>query len=60
MCNNLMQGYWKLGRDPRFFLLALASGIPFNGMFLYVLARTGLSGRAPGAWPQHSSIGFLC
>jgi hypothetical protein len=33
-----MQGYWKLGRDPRFFLLALASGIPFNGMFLYVLA----------------------
>ncbi len=36
--NNLMQGYWKLGRDPRFFLLALASGIPFNGMFLYVLA----------------------
>ncbi len=36
--NNLMQGYWQLGRDPRFFLLALASGIPFNGMFLYVLA----------------------
>ncbi|MBP8287776.1 MAG: multidrug effflux MFS transporter [Rhodoferax sp.] len=36
--NNLLQGYWKLGRDPRFFLLALASGIPFNGMFLYVLA----------------------
>lgn len=36
--SNLLQGYWKLGRDPRFFLLALASGIPFNGMFLYVLA----------------------
>jgi len=36
--NNLLQGYWKLGRDPRFLLLALASGIPFNGMFLYVLA----------------------
>lgn len=36
--NNLMLGYWTLGRDPRFFLLALASGIPFNGMFLYVLA----------------------
>jgi len=36
--SNLMQGYWQLGRDPRFFLLALASGIPFNGMFLYVLS----------------------
>jgi DHA1 family bicyclomycin/chloramphenicol resistance-like MFS transporter len=36
--NNLMQGYWKLGLDPRFLFLALASGIPFNGMFLYVLS----------------------
>ena len=36
--SNLMQGYWKLGLDPRFLLLALASGIPFNGMFLYVLS----------------------
>ncbi|MDD2925191.1 multidrug effflux MFS transporter [Rhodoferax sp.] len=36
--SNLLQGYWQLGRDPRFFLLALASGIPFNGMFLYVLS----------------------
>lgn len=36
--SNLMQGYWQLGRDPRFLLLALASGVPFNGMFLYVLS----------------------
>jgi DHA1 family bicyclomycin/chloramphenicol resistance-like MFS transporter len=36
--SNLLQGYWKLGLDPRFVLLALASGIPFNGMFLYVLS----------------------
>jgi DHA1 family bicyclomycin/chloramphenicol resistance-like MFS transporter len=36
--NNLLQGYWKLGLDPRFLFLALASGIPFNGMFLYVLS----------------------
>jgi len=36
--SNLLQGYWKLGLDPRFLLLALASGIPFNGMFLYVLS----------------------
>ncbi|MBE0473361.1 multidrug effflux MFS transporter [Rhodoferax sp.] len=36
--SNLLQGYWKLGLDPRFLLLALASGVPFNGMFLYVLS----------------------
>jgi DHA1 family bicyclomycin/chloramphenicol resistance-like MFS transporter len=36
--SNLMQGYWQLGLDPRFLFLALASGIPFNGMFLYVLS----------------------
>jgi DHA1 family bicyclomycin/chloramphenicol resistance-like MFS transporter len=35
---NLLRGYWELGSSPRFLMLALASGIPFNGMFLYVLA----------------------
>ena len=35
---NLMRGYWELGGSARFLLLALASGIPFNGMFLYVLS----------------------
>lgn len=34
----LMQGYGLLLSDPRFLLLALASGIPFNGMFLYLLS----------------------
>ncbi len=43
--SNLLQGYWKLGRDPRFLLLALASGIPFNGMFLYVLSAPVFLGR---------------
>ncbi len=42
--SNLMQGYWQLGRDPRFLLLALASGIPFNGMFLYVLSAPAFLG----------------
>ena len=42
--SNLMQGYWKLGLDPRFLLLALASGIPFNGMFLYVLSAPAFLG----------------
>ena len=35
---HLLRGYWQLGSNPRFLALALASGIPFNGMFLYVLS----------------------
>ena len=35
---HLMRGYWQLGANPRFLALALASGVPFNGMFLYVLS----------------------
>jgi len=35
---NLMRGYWEMGSSGRFMMLALASGIPFNGMFLYVLS----------------------
>jgi MFS transporter, DHA1 family, multidrug resistance protein len=42
--SNLMQGYWQLGMDPRFLLLALASGVPFNGMFLYVLSAPAFLG----------------
>jgi len=41
---HLMRGYWELGSNPRFFLLALASGIPFNGMFLYVLSAPAFLG----------------
>lgn len=44
MISNLLQGYWKLGLDPRFLLLALASGIPFNGLFLYVLSAPAFLG----------------
>jgi DHA1 family bicyclomycin/chloramphenicol resistance-like MFS transporter len=42
--SNLLRGYWKLGLDPRFLLLALASGIPFNGVFLYVLSAPAFLG----------------
>jgi MFS transporter, DHA1 family, multidrug resistance protein len=35
---NLMRGYRRLGANPRFLALCLASGVPFNGMFLYVLS----------------------
>jgi DHA1 family bicyclomycin/chloramphenicol resistance-like MFS transporter len=50
--SNLMQGYWQLGRDPRFVLLALASGIPFNGMFLYVLSAPAFLGEHLGLAPK--------
>jgi DHA1 family bicyclomycin/chloramphenicol resistance-like MFS transporter len=42
---NLMRGYWQLGSDPQFLLLALASGVPFNGMFLYVLSAPAFLGQ---------------
>ena len=48
---NLMQGYWQLGLDPRFVLLALASGVPFNGMFLYVLSAPAFLGEHLGLVP---------
>ncbi len=35
---NLMRGYAQMVSSPRFITLALASGIPFNGSFLYVLS----------------------
>ena len=41
---HLMRGYWQLGSSARFLLLALASGVPFNGMFLYVLAAPAFLG----------------
>ena len=36
--SNLLRGYWQLGSSARFMVLTLASGVPFNGMFLYVLS----------------------
>jgi DHA1 family bicyclomycin/chloramphenicol resistance-like MFS transporter len=50
---HLLAGYWQLGSDPRFLLLALASGIPFNGMFLYVLSAPTFLGEHLGLTPQH-------
>ncbi|MEO6033423.1 MAG: multidrug effflux MFS transporter [Burkholderiaceae bacterium] len=42
---NLMRGYWAMASSKRFMLLAFASGIPFNGMFLYVLSAPVFLGR---------------
>jgi MFS transporter, DHA1 family, multidrug resistance protein len=56
---NLMQGYWQLGSSPRFLLLALASGVPFNGMFLYVLAAPAFLGDHLGLEPTQFFWFFL-
>ena len=56
---HLLAGYWKLGSDPRFLLLALASGIPFNGMFLYILSAPVFLGEHLGLAPQQFFWCFL-
>jgi MFS transporter, DHA1 family, multidrug resistance protein len=56
---NLMQGYWQLGSNPRFLLLALASGVPFNGMFLYVLSAPAFLGEHLGLAPTQFFWFFL-
>jgi DHA1 family bicyclomycin/chloramphenicol resistance-like MFS transporter len=48
----LMQGYKALCSDPRFVLLAFASGVPFNGMFLYVLSAPAFLGDLLHLQPQ--------
>ena len=56
---NLLQGYWQLGASPRFLLLALASGVPFNGMFLYVLSAPAFLGDVLGLAPTQFFWFFL-
>ena len=46
-------------RNPRFLLLALASGIPFNGMFLYVLSAPVFLGEHPRLAPGEFFWFFL-
>jgi MFS transporter, DHA1 family, multidrug resistance protein len=48
---NLLAGYVELLGQKRFVLLALASGIPFNGMFLYVLSAPAFLGDVLGMRP---------
>lgn len=56
---HLMRGYWQLGSNPRFIALALASGIPFNGMFLYVLSAPVFLGTVLQLDPQQFFWLFL-
>ena len=48
---NLLRGYWQLGADPRFLALTLASAVPFNGSFLYVLSAPSFLGEILGLQP---------
>ena len=48
---SLMRGYASLGSSPRFLMLVVASGIPFNGMFLYVLSAPVFLGEHLGLAP---------
>ncbi len=48
---NLMRGYAALLGNRRFVPLALASGVPFNGMFLYVLSTPAFLGELLGLAP---------
>ncbi len=57
---HLLRGYWQLGGSSRFVLLALASGIPFNGMFLYVLSAPVFVGEHLGLGPTEFFWLFLC
>ena len=56
---HLMRGYGQLCTDPRFLLLALASGVPFNGMFLYVLSAPAFLGEHLGLGPTQFFWLFL-
>jgi MFS transporter, DHA1 family, multidrug resistance protein len=56
---NLMRGYWTLGSNPRFLALTLASGIPFNGMFLYVLSTPVFLGEHLALRPEQFFWFFL-
>ncbi len=55
----LMRGYASLVRNPRFGLLVLASGVPFNGMFLYVLSAPEWLGTHLGLKPTQFFWFFL-
>ena len=48
---DLLRGYAQLAGNGRFMLLTLASGVPFNGMFLYILAAPAFLGRILGLAP---------
>jgi MFS transporter, DHA1 family, multidrug resistance protein len=57
---TLMREYWRLCSSAKFMMLVLASGIPFNGMFLYVLAAPVFLGEHLHFEATHFFWLFLC
>jgi MFS transporter, DHA1 family, multidrug resistance protein len=47
----LAQGYWSVLSDPRFLLLTVASGVPFSGVFIFILSSPTLLGEHLGLPP---------
>ncbi len=56
---NLMRGYLKLGRDPRFLILAIAVGVPINGSFIYIVSTPVFLGQHLGLAPTQFFWMFL-
>jgi DHA1 family bicyclomycin/chloramphenicol resistance-like MFS transporter len=56
----LLKGYVQMGSSGRFLLLALASGVPFNGMFLYVLSAPTFLGEHLHLAPTQFFWFFVC
>ncbi len=56
---HLLAGYWQMVKSPRFMALVLASGVPFNGMFLYVLSAPVFVGEHLGLAPTQF-FWFFC
>ncbi len=56
----LMAGYRQMASSPVFMTLVLASGIPFNGMFLYVLAAPVFLGEHLALAPTQFFWFFVC
>ncbi len=56
---DLLRAYWQMGSSPKFIALAFASGVPFNGMFLYVLSAPVFLGDLLGLGPTQFFWFFL-
>ena len=56
---HLFRGYAQLGSNPRFLALAVAAGVPFNGMFLYVLSSPVFLGEHLHLPPERFFFLFL-
>jgi len=56
----LLREYMRLTTSWRFLMLAIASGVPFNGMFLYVLAAPVFLGEHLHLAPTQFFWCFLC